>query len=303
MINVIGHRYVNLIFSGLLFVLAIVALVVFGLKPGNDFRGGSLLEARFTGTELNTDEVKNSLASLNFGILSTQKTDENGVLIKLRFLTEEEHQQVLGRLRTDFEKDANQVLEVRFETIGPVVSQELRIRSLYAIIIVVVGIVIYIAYSFRRISQPVNSWKYGVVAVCALLHDVTITAGIFALFGRYAGVEVDIPFVVALLTILGYSVNDTIVVFDRIRENLIRRSANNFSESVNIAVNETFSRSINTGLATMFTLGALFFFGGESIKYFVLTLLVGIFLGTYSSIFVASPLLVEWHRWQQRRSS
>lgn len=302
MVNIIGHRYANLALSGALFIFAVAALVIFGLKPGNDFRSGSLLEVRFTEKELVSAEVKTSLEALNFGSLTAQKTDENGALVKLRFLTEEEHQKALEKLRTDFAKDNNKVIEIRFETIGPAVSQELRTRSLYAVVVVVIGIIIYIAYSFRRVSKPVASWKYGVVAVVALAHDVTITAGVFAVLGRYSGVEADIPFVVALLTVLGYSVNDTIVVFDRIRENIIRHSAENFSEIVNIAINQTFARSINTTLTTLLTLAALFILGGVMIKYFALALLIGIFLGAYSSIFVASPLLVEWFNWARRKA-
>lgn len=301
MVNIIGHRYVNLFLSGALFVISVAVIIVFGLKTGNDFHGGSLLEVRFIGKEVAAPELKTAIESFNFGGIVAQKTDNNGAIVKLRFLNEDEHQRILSKLRADFEKDENKVMEIRFETIGPAVSQELRTRSLYAVMAVIIGIIIYIAYSFRRVSKQVASWKYGVAAVIAVFHDMVITVGVFAFLGRYAGVEVDIPFVVALLTILGYSVNDTIVVFDRIRENLIRRSADNFAATVNLAINETFARSINTTLTTLLTLFALYFFGGETIKHFSLALLIGIFLGAYSSIFVASPLLVEWYNWQNRK--
>jgi len=300
MINVIKHRYVNLVLSGALFLVSVAALLIFGLKAGNDFRGGSLLETRFTETVPVVTEVKSSVESLALGSISVQSTNEKGLIIKMPFLNETDHAKVLSKIRKDFEIDNNKVLEVRFETVGPAVSKELKSRSLYALAIVIIGIILYIAYSFRKVSRPVTSWKYGVVAVVALFHDVTITAGVFAFLGHYAGVEVDIPFVVALLTILGYSVNDTIVVFDRVRENLIRHSAENFAETVNIAINETFARSINTTLTTLLTLAALYFIGGETIKNFTLALLIGIFLGAYSSIFVASPLLVEWFRFERR---
>lgn len=303
MVNIIGHRYINLAISGILFLLAIGALLVFGLKPGNDFRGGSLLEIGFIQTDIQTADIKNTLGTFDLGGLTVQKTNDNGAIIKLRFLSEDEHQQILEKLRADFETEENKVLEYRFETIGPAVSQELRSRSLYAVIAVVLGIIIFVAYSFRRVSKPVASWKYGVAAVVSIVHDVTITAGVFAVLGHYLGIEVDIPFVVALLTVLGYSVNDTIVVFDRIREKLIRHSADDFAGTVNLAINETFARSINTTLTTLITLSALYIWGGETVKNFVLALLIGIFLGAYSSIFVASPLLVEWHRWQERKYS
>lgn len=300
MVNIIGHRYINLTISGALFVAALVAIFMFGFESGIDFKGGSLLEAKFTKERPTAVAMQEALAPLNLGNISIQTIGEDASLVKSRFVNETEHQQMLSALREKFENADNKVMEQRFETIGPAVSAQLRTRSVYAVLAVLIGIIAYIAYSFRRVSRPVQSWKYGVVAVVALFHDVTITAGVFAILGHYMGVEVDIPFVVALLTILGYSVNDTIVVFDRIRENLIRHSSDDFAGTVNIAINETFARSINTTATTLFTLFALFFFGGATIKYFVLALLIGIFLGAYSSIFVASPLLVEWKRWQDR---
>ncbi len=300
-VNFIGHRKINLFMSLSLFVVAVVALLIFGLKPGNDFTGGSSLEIKFTKDAPATEQIKEILVPLNFGNISAQTAGDGGVILKMRFINETEHQQMLTKLRENFEKGDLKVLEERFETVGPAISTQLRTRSLYAVVAVLLAIIAYIAYSFRRVSKPVASWKYGTVAVIALLHDVTITAGVFAFLGHYLGVEVDVPFVVALLTILGYSVNDTIVVFDRIRENIIRRSCDNFADTVNQAINETFARSINTTATTLFTLFAMFFFGGDTIKWFVMALLVGIFLGAYSSIFVASPLLVEWNNWQNRK--
>lgn len=303
MVNIIGHRKINLGLSLSLFLVSMVALAVFGLKPGIDFTGGSLLEARFTETVPNQVDASAALAGLKLESLSAQTTGEKGLLLRTKFLTEGEHQDLLAALRAKFENENNKVMEISFQTIGPAISSQLKQRTIYAIIAVLLGIIVYIAYTFRRVSKPVASWKYGLSAIIALIHDVCITIGVFAVLGRYFGVEVDIPFVVALLTILGYSVNDTIVVFDRIRENLIRRSNDDFSGTVNFAINETFARSINTTLTTLLTLAALFFFGGETIKYFSLALLIGIFLGAYSSIFVASPLLVEAFNWQNRRRS
>jgi len=221
MINIIGHRKINLFVSGLLFVVSVVALLTFGLKPGNDFVSGSLLEVGFNNGILPVNqEVKDTLSSLDLGNVSIQPTDSKSLIIKMKFLTEEEHQAVLSTLRQKYEVNENKVLENRFETVGPAVSATLKQRSAQAVIVVIIGIIIYVAYAFRRVSKPIASWKYGVVAVVALFHDVTITMGVFAFLGHYFGIEVDIPFVVACLTILGYSVNDTIVIFDRIRENL-----------------------------------------------------------------------------------
>lgn len=328
MINFIGYRKIGLLVSAAVFVLAIAALLFLGLKPGIDFTGGSLLEISFTEEQPTVQEVREGLAELNLGLENTviQPAENKHMIFRLRFISEDEHQLILAKLREKFESNIvnldasvvdeagvvdfeeaiknaaeNRMWEERLETIGPAISSQLRQRAVYAMVGVNIAIILFIAYAFRRVSKPVASWKYGLVAVAALIHDVTVTAGVFALLGRFYGVEVGIPFVVALLTVLGYSVNDTIVVFDRIRENLIRRSAETFAQTINNAVNETLARSINTTLTTMLVLAALFFFGGETIKYFSLALLIGVFLGAYSSIFVASPLLVVWERWKHRQ--
>ena len=170
-------------------------------------------------------------------------------------------------------------------------------------ILVVVAIITFIAIAFRRVTKPVASWKFGVTAVISLSHDVLITLGLFSVLGHFYGVQVDIPFVVALLTIFGYSVNDTIVVFDRIRENLLRRTGTNFAETTENAIKQTVWRSFNTSVTVLTALACLFLFGGESVKYFSLALFVGIFFGTYSSIFLASPLLVSWEEWDRKRQS
>jgi len=189
------------------------------------------------------------------------------------------------------------VVEDRFESIGPTIGNELKQKSIYAMIAVIVSIILYIAWAFRKVSDPVSSWKYGITAIFALVHDVAIPVGVFAVLGAVAGVEVDILFVTALLTILGYSVNDTIVVFDRTRENLSRDHwKHEFEWIVNKSVNETIRRSVYTALTTFVVLLAVYLFGGESIKHFVLALMIGVVAGTYSSIFLASPLLVAWEK-------
>jgi len=186
--------------------------------------------------------------------------------------------------------------ELKFESVGPIIGNELKQKSIYAIIIVMLAIIAYIAYAFRQVSYPVESWKYGVSAIVALLHDITIVPGVFAVLGHFAGVQIDAYFITALLTLLGFSVHDTIVTFDRIRENLHRKQDKTFEEVVNISVNETIVRSLNTSLLTVFVLLAVFLFGGETVKYFVLALFLGIIVGTYSSIFIASPLLIEIYK-------
>lgn len=326
MIQFIKYRKIGFTFSSVLVLFSIFILFNYGLKPGIDFTGGSLLEVKYTNDRPSINEIQDQLSGLGIGAVQVQPSDETGVLLRMRFLSEQEHQSVLSALRSgvgaveevknnpgvvvesdnkDFavdigintkntESNSPKVLEERFETIGPTVSANLRKRSFSAAIAVVLIIILYISYTFRKVSKPVKSWKYGVAAVVALLHDVLIPIAVFSLLGHFMGVEVDIPFVVALLTILGYSVNDTIIVFDRIRENLIIRGSDNFDETVNLGINQTISRSINTSFTTLLVLFALFFFGGSSVHYFALTLIIGIISGAYSSIFIASPLLVYW---------
>ncbi|MFH0857329.1 MAG: protein translocase subunit SecF [Candidatus Magasanikbacteria bacterium] len=329
MINVIKYRKIPLITSGLLVLGSIVVLAMFGLKLGIDFTGGSLIEVSFTETRPGTTEVSNALAPLNLGNIVVQPLEDKSMILKMRYVSEEEHQAVLSALRNSFEATSaeegvvgfgfdssgnffeeaeevtegetsvvsgNKVYEERIETIGASLSSELRGHAIKAGLIVLLAIILYVAYSFRHVSEPVESWKYGVTAVIALTHDVLITMGVFALLGRFVAVEVDIPFVVALMTILGYSVNDTIVVFDRIRENLMKRGTAHFEETVNMGLNQTFMRSLNTSLTTILVLVVIFFFGGDSVHYFSLALIIGIFFGTYSSIFLASPLLVVWQK-------
>jgi preprotein translocase subunit SecF len=214
----------------------------------------------------------------------------------VRFISDDDaiNTKVQEKIKSEY-KDA--VIE-QTAFISSAISKELKSRAVQATVIAIIGIMIYIMWAFRKVSYPVESWKYGLGAVIALAHDIIITLGVFAWLGHYYGVEVNIPFIAALLTILGYSVNDTIVIFDRIRENLNRAEAKkNFEDTVNRSINESMSRSLNTSLTVVVVLLAIIFFGGNSIKYFAVALLVGIVAGTYSSIFVASAILVEaWKR-------
>lgn len=297
----IKYSRILLVFSALVTTVCIGFLVMWGLKPGIDFTSGSLMELSFT-SRPETDQVKTVFDAANLKNASFQKTGDNGLIVRTDFIGEKEHQLIVKSLTEKFQTQDNAVKEDRFETIGPSISKQLKSRSILAIILVNLGIIGYVAYAFRRVSRPVASWKYGTLAIAALFHDVLLVMGVFSFLGRYYGVEVDVAFVVAILTVLGYSVNDTIVVYDRIRENLLRHSADNFDEVVNMGLNETLMRSINTTFKTMLPLFALFFMGGFSIHYFALALLIGIASGAYSSIFIASPLLVYVYRWQQRRA-
>ncbi|MCK4591971.1 protein translocase subunit SecF [Candidatus Parcubacteria bacterium] len=198
-------------------------------------------------------------------------------------------------------EESSNIKEKRFDSIGPVIGNELKSTAVIAIAIALIAIVLYIGWAFRKVSRPVSSFKYGIIATITLFHDIIITLGVFAVLGHLYNVEVGIPFVAALLAILGYSVNDTIVVFDRTRENLIRSGSDDFEKVVNKSVNETLIRSLNTSFTTLLVLITLYLFGGETIKYFIVALIVGITAGTYSSIFIASPLLVTWQKWSLRR--
>lgn len=298
MINIIGHRKLWLIIASTLVIASIAAIAVWGLKFGIDFTGGSLLELSFKNRPA-TSELASDLANFGAENVGIQPVGDNGMILRFKSVDETKHQEILKHLGEKF----GGVEEQRFESIGPTIGKELRTKAIYSIVVVLICIILYIAWAFRKVSKPVKSWKYGVIAVLALLHDVGIPIGVFAVLGRFMGVEVNSAFVAAVLTILGYSVNDTIVVFDRTRENLLHAGGDyeHFDKIVNESVNQTFARSINTTLTTMLALIAVFFWGGESVKYFALALLMGIGLGAYSSIFIASPLLVVWEEWSTRK--
>jgi len=195
------------------------------------------------------------------------------------------------------------VSEKSFESIGPSVGSEQTSNAIWAVIVAVMAIILYISWAFRKVSHPIESYKYGIIAAVALLHDLLSVIGIFAILGHFRGIEIDITFVAALLTILGYSVHDTIVVFDRIRENLFRYQSGDFETTVNNCVNETLIRSINTSFTVVLILTVMFFFGGSTIQYFILALIVGVTFGTYSSIFLASPLLVTWQQYDLKKKT
>ena len=283
-------------------ILSVAAVATWGIKLGIDFTGGSLIEFSYSKERPTTESIEKTLESEGLKQYITQKAGDNKYLIRTSFLTEEQHQSLVKKMQSDFGKDGNVVHEESFETIGSAVSEQLRQKAVSSIIWVNIAIILYVAYAFRRVTRPVASWKYGLLAIVALVHDIFLVLGVFAVLGKFAGIEVETDFVLALLTVLGFSVTDTIVVYDRVRENLIHHSANNFADVVNVALNETLMRSINTTLTVLLPLFALYFIGGESIRNFALALLVGMASGAYSSIFIASPLLVFVEKWQRRNA-
>lgn len=283
---VIKYKKIFLSISIALVALSIVAVFVFGLKFGIDFKGGAQLEVVYNGEVVpNQFEVEEHLSPLELGSILIQPTGDSGYIIKTRDLTEAEHVSMLGALGAD-------VTEKSFTSIGPSVGKELARKAIILFILVSLGIIFFIAFSFRKVSKPISSWKYGLIAIITLIHDVLISVGIFVLLAHVFGTEVDTLFVVAVLTILGLSVSDTIVVFDRIRENLRLAKWKTFEETVGNSLTQVYTRSIMTSLTVIIVLLSLVFFGPTSTKVFALMLTAGMFFGTYSSIFLASPLLV-----------
>ncbi len=283
---------------------AVISLSVFGFKYGLDFTGGSLMELEYSKSRPANDTVVNFLKKQGLENVRVQPSGDKGVIMRLPEVNEEKHQQLLKAFADDaknIEAD-DTVNELRFESFGPSLGSELKRQSIYAVLLVLAAIIAYLAYAFRKVSHPVASWKFGTVAVIALIHDVLVLVGVFSLLGHFYGTEIDSLFITALLTLLGFSVHDTIVTMDRIRENLFKHQDETFEMVVNRSINETMSRSINTSLTTLFAVTAIFLYGGSSIHDFSLALMVGIIVGTYSSIFIAAPLLATWYKFDRRKS-
>jgi preprotein translocase subunit SecF len=299
MLNIIQKRKYAYWFSGVLTVASIALIAWWGLVLGIDFKGGTLMEVQFSqDPEPQVSDVEQSLSALQLKSLTLQPTDGNSIMLRYLASDEDTNDQVLERLRTLDDG----VVQLRTDFVGGSVSDQIKRNAGIGISLSVLAIALYIAWAFRRVSGVVTSWEYGVGAVIALAHDIIITLGLFAILGHFYSVEVGVPFIAALLTILGYSVNDTIVVYDRIRENLLRSTKKmSFEAIVNRSLNETLGRSINTSMTVIITLIAIVLYGGESIRYFGVALLAGVTFGTYSSIFIASALLVTWHTYKSHR--
>ncbi len=295
---ILNNKKIFLSVSLVLFVAAIVAILFFGLKPSIDFKGGAITEVEYTKERPSLELLESSLSFLDLGNISIQPAGDLGYLVKSKDLTDAEHTDLLYTLSLGgvFEMKEN-----NFNSIGPSVGKELTRKAILSIVLVILVIICFIAFAFRKVSKPVSSWKYGFIAIVALLHDIVIPVGVFALISHFTFAQVDTLFVVALLTILGLSLSDTIVIFDRIRENLKNRPDSDFEENVGLSLKQSITRSLNTSITTLIVLFALFIFGPDSTKYFSLMLILGMFFGTYSSIFVASPLLVLFKEWQDKQ--
>ena len=296
MLNIIQNRKYYFAIAIILVVVSVAALWMWGLKLSIDFTGGSLMDLRFVGATPTVTQIQEKLAEINLKDAVVQPLGETDMIIRLKTLDEATHQEVLKQLYTNF----GEVQEKSFESVGPTLGKELQSKAVWSIIFVLLAIIVYIGFAFRKVSYPVASWKYGVCAIIALAHDVFVPLGLFAALGHFLNVEVGSTFVAALLTILGFSIHDTIVVFDRTRENLFKYR-DTLENITNRSVNETLARSITTTLTAVLALVAVYIFGGESVKYFALVLIVGLISGAYSSIFIASPLLVVWNNWGKKK--
>lgn len=293
MYNIIGKKYLFIGFSALLLIASATAIGTYGFKEGIDFAGGTSWQIKLA--KKPAADVVGAAIMKEFGLQEVIAVDEpttQSVILRLPELDETMH----AKYRTALEKDFGAMEELNYETIGPAIGNELRSKATWAFLAVLLTISLYIAFAFRHVSRPISSWKYGLVTLGTLFHDAIIPLGLVAYLGHTHGVEINTNIVVAILVIIGFSVHDTIVVFDRIRENLRLEKASsfNFDALVNRSMNQTMIRSINTSLTLVLTLTALLLIGSANLFYFVLTILVGVIVGTYSSIFIASPLLTLW---------
>lgn len=288
--QIIKHRKIHFLIAGLLILISLVSLIFWGLKFSIDFTGGALMEIEFLENRLSNQEIRDKLNGLDLGQVNVQTTGEKGAILRFKDIDEITHQRIMENIGLD------KIIEKRFESVGPLIGGELKRKSLLAVLISLVGIILYIAWAFRRVSKPVNSWQYGFISVFIIFFNVLIVCGFFSILGRFRGIEIDLTFIAAVLTILGYSVNNTIIVFDRLRENLVRTNWDSFEEIVNLSINQAFAPCLNTSITSLLPLTAIFFLGGATIRYFALALIAGILIGLYSSIFLVGPLATSWHR-------
>ncbi len=307
-LSIVKHRRIYFFLTAIIIVACIVALAIYGLKAGIDFTGGTIMEIEYIKERPPIEEIRNQLEEFNLNVV-IQPTGQKGYIFRMPHIDESVHQDILDKLSGSQETQTDQGLiletaeaqieETRFDSIGPVIGDELKRKTNIVVSVALISMIIYIALAFRKVQRPLKSWQYGIASVLALFHDILIPLGVFAILGAFYDVEISIPIITALLAVLGYSINNTVVVFDRIRENLIKRSEE-FENTVDISLKQTLSRQINTSLTTLFVAGAIFFFGGATLQYFALALLIGIIAGTYSSIFLAGPILVSWYKFRNK---
>jgi preprotein translocase subunit SecF len=300
MLNIIGKKNWYFIISLLVIIPGLISLFVWGFNLSIDFTGGSRIIYTFNQpvNQKIIQTVKNTFQQEKIEVVTTQPSGKD-LILRSKPINEKQNKAILEKLN----KQLNPVKQEEFETIGPTVGAETTFNALKALVIASVLILLYIAWSFRQVPKPTSSWRFGVCAIIALIHDALVLIGLFSIFGHFFHVEIDSLFVTALLTVIGFSVHDTIVVFDRIRENLRRVVGLPFAQVVNDSILQTLVRSLNTSLTAILVLVTLLIFGGESIHWFVVALLIGIASGTFSSIFNAAPLLVLWQEIDDKRKA
>lgn len=300
MLNIIGKKNWYFIFSLLIIIPGVISLFLWGLNLSIDFTGGTrMILIHPDSSKIQTQNIiRNAFGEQSVDIVTLQPS-EKSIVIRTRQINEKQNTALIS----DIKKDLPDIKQESFETIGPAVGGETTQNALKALALASLLIVLYIAWSFRSVPKPTSSWKFGICAIITLLHDILVLVGIFSLLGHFYGVEIDSLFITALLTVIGFSVHDTIVVFDRIRENLRKSVGLPFEQIVNDSILQTIVRSLNTSFTTMLVLFTLLIFGGDSLRWFIAALLIGIGVGTYSSIFNAAPLLVLWHQFDRRRKN
>ncbi len=300
--QIIKYKKFYILFSLLLLVPGVISLAVFKLNLSVDFTGGSVFKYEIKTENQNNIVIENTLKSIfkdKEVVVESVMYDQSNIIV---FRTKSVTSQKNDEIRTELSTKLNYLSQISFETVGPSVGKETTRKAFLSVFIASFGILLYIAYAFRNVPKPYSSFRFGVSAIIAMLHDAFVVLGIFSLLGHFLKVEIDALFITAILTVIGFSVHDTIVVFDRIRENLNKLPKSwKFSEVVNYSIVETLNRSMATSLTVITTLLALFILGGSSIRYFVLALLIGIISGTYSSIFTAAPILVYWEEFKLRK--
>lgn len=296
--TIIKYRVYAYILSLALVLGSVVAWWAWGLKLNIDFTGGTLMEVSFTKETPSADVVRGILTSVDgLSSVSVQQTENNRYLIRFVGDGDVANEKVLTALKAH----DTELTVLRTDYIGSSISSQLKEQAITAIILSIIGIMVYVAWAFKGVSVPVSSFYYGLGAIIALAHDIIITVGVFAVLGHFYGIEVGIPFIAALLTILGYSVNDTIVVYDRTRENLLRAKSHfHFPETVDLSLRQTLGRSFNTSFTVMIVLVSVAYFADIAVRDFAIALFIGVTVGTYSSIFIASSLLVTFYLWKKR---
>ncbi len=298
--NIIGKKYWYFAFSLLIIIPGLISLLLWGLNLSIDFTGGSQTTFSFTQKvdQSVIDKVTNAFTNEKIKVYSVE-TSNNLAIVRTKEVSQVENNKLVSQITNEFKGSK----EVELNTVGPTIGGETTANAVKAIIIASLLIVLYITWSFRSVPKPTSSFRFGVSAIVALLHDVLVLIGLFSILGHFFGIQVDSLFVTAVLTVIGFSVHDTIVVFDRIRENLRRTAGLPFEKVVNESILQTLDRSLNTSMTVILVLLALLIFGGDTIRWFVVALLIGIVSGTYSSIFNASPLLVLWQEISDKRKS